>query len=62
MSPLWNSVLPTKVYVIVDVDYKVLGEEAADSAHHAYQLGRPKHPTARGAILKEQYIKTKDKK
>jgi hypothetical protein len=56
-NKLPNSVLPTKLYVILDADWRIICEKQADSATHAlHEAEQDRNPkNCRVAILKTQY-------
>lgn len=55
-SPLWNTVLPSKTYVILDDSWFVLGEVKSDSASEAMKDAKVEYGRfARVAILKSMY-------
>jgi len=55
---LLNNVLPIKIYVVLDRDWRKVAEVAADTAHQALREGKALPvlgDRCRTAILKSQY-------
>ena len=57
-QPLWNSVLNTKIYCILDANGRLVCEAQSDYAHMALRIAKADHgDRARTAIEKEQWKK-----
>lgn len=61
-NAILNPIIPTKTYVLLTYDWRVLGECHGDNAGQAFSEGRAVYgPAVRTACLKSEYERLRDK-